>query len=95
MGQTLKANHNEQLPKGYKDPSEWTYREVSEYLQKKFYPKEIEAKLGEVHGKLTISVKVLVFSGAGGVTGCDIGQLRSLQVTDRESSRLVSASRES
>jgi len=80
--QQLRSLGKKQLPPGFKDPSEWTYEQMRQWVREHDFPFEREASASGVTGKVVLNVKSLIFSVKGEVVGFDLGQLRTIEILD-------------
>jgi len=80
--QQLRSLGKKQLPPGFKDPSEWTYEQMRQWVREHDFPLEREASASGVPGKVVLSLKSLIFSVKGEVVGFDLGQLRTIEILD-------------
>ena len=80
--QALRSLGKKQLPEGYKDPSEWTYEQMRQWVREHDFPIEREASSSGVTGKVVLNLKSLIFSVKGEVVGFDLSQLRTMEILD-------------
>jgi len=80
--QALRSLGKKQLPEGYKDPSEWTYEQMRQWVRGHDFPIEREASLSGVTGKAVLTLKSLIFMVKGEVVGFDLSQLRTIEILD-------------
>jgi len=80
--QQLRSLGKKQLPPGFKDPSEWTYEQMRQWVREHDFPFEREASASGVTGKVVLNAKSLIFSVKGEVVGFDLGQLRTIEILD-------------
>ena len=80
--QQLRSLGKKQLPPGFKDPSEWTYEQMRQWVREHDFPFEREASASGVTGKVVLNLKSLIFSVKGEVVGFDLGQLRTIEILD-------------
>ena len=80
--QQLRSLGKKQLPPGFKDPSEWTYEQMRQWVREHDFPFEREASAAGVTGKVVLNLKSLIFSVKGEVVGFDLGQLRTIEILD-------------
>ena len=73
-----------QLPAGFKDPSEWTYEQMRQWVREHDFPFEREASAAGATGKVVLNLKSLIFSVKGEVVGFDLGQLRTIENLGRD-----------
>ena len=80
--QQLRSLGKKQLPPGFKDPSEWTYEQMRQWVREHDFPLEREASASGATGKVVLNLKSLIFSVKGEVVGFDLGQLRTMRILD-------------
>ncbi len=80
--QQLRSLGKKQLPAGFKDPSEWTYEQMRQWVREHDFPFEREASAAGATGKVVLNLKSLIFSVKGEVVGFDLGQLRTIEILD-------------
>ena len=80
--QQLRSLGKKQLPPGFKDPSEWTYEQMRQWVREHDFPFEREASAAGATGKVVLNLKSLIFSVKGEVVGFDLGQLRTIEILD-------------
>jgi len=82
--QQLRSVGKKQLPPGFRDPSEWAYEQMRQWVREHDFPFEREASAAGVTGKVVLNLKSLIFSVKGEVVGFDLGQLRTIEILDEK-----------